>query len=143
MPKTYCKFLRFLCEKNLPPDGPNFYLQLVFLLRVCVDDSYFYFLFVFYFISDDPYFYLQFQPPEERPPSFFSLDTDGRVVRYTFLILKHRWQGCPVHVSYLKHRWQGCQVQASYLKDIWQDCQVQVSYFETQMAGLSGNGFLY
>ena len=115
MPKTYCKFLRFLCEKNLPPDGPNFYLQLVFLLRVCVDDSYFYFLFVFYFISDDPYFYLQFQPPEERPPSFFSLDTDGRVVRYKFLILKHRWQSC----------------------------QVQVSYFETHMAGLSGTSFLF
>jgi hypothetical protein len=35
----------------------------------------------FYFLSDDPYFYLQFLPAAERPPSFFSLDTDGRVVR--------------------------------------------------------------
>jgi len=33
-------------------------------------------------LEDDPYFYLQFQPAEARPPSFFSLDTEGRVVRF-------------------------------------------------------------
>ncbi len=30
-------------------------------------------------LEDDPYFYLQFE--DVRPPSFLSMDTDGRVLR--------------------------------------------------------------
>jgi len=33
-------------------------------------------------LEDDPYFYLQFQKGADRPPSFLSLDTQGRVVRF-------------------------------------------------------------
>jgi len=33
-------------------------------------------------LEDDPYFYLQFQEAEARPPSLFSLDTEGRVIRF-------------------------------------------------------------
>ena len=33
-------------------------------------------------LEDDPYFYLQFEEKEKRPPSFFSLDTEGRVIRF-------------------------------------------------------------
>jgi len=33
-------------------------------------------------LEDDPYYYLQFGPDETRPPSFFSLDTEGRVLRF-------------------------------------------------------------
>ena len=32
-------------------------------------------------LEDDPYYYLQFLPGD-RPPSFLSLDTDGRVLRF-------------------------------------------------------------
>ena len=34
-------------------------------------------------MEDDPYYYMQFlEPGEERSPSFLSLDTDGRVLRF-------------------------------------------------------------
>jgi len=33
-------------------------------------------------LEDDPYFFLQFQESEKRSPSFLSLDTEGRVVRF-------------------------------------------------------------
>merc|ERR1719228_3139626 len=33
-------------------------------------------------LEDDPYYYLQFEEKHLRPPSFFSLDTEGRVVRF-------------------------------------------------------------
>lgn len=33
-------------------------------------------------LEDDPYFFLQFGEPLERPPSFLSLDTQGRVLRF-------------------------------------------------------------
>jgi len=33
-------------------------------------------------LEDDPYYYLQFEEKEKRPPSFFSLDKEGRVVRF-------------------------------------------------------------
>jgi len=33
-------------------------------------------------LEDDPYFYLQFEEKHLRPPSFFSLDTEGRVIRF-------------------------------------------------------------
>ena len=33
-------------------------------------------------LEDDPYYYLQFQEKDQRPPSFFSLDTEGRVLRF-------------------------------------------------------------
>jgi len=33
-------------------------------------------------LEDDPYFFLQFQKAEDRPPSFFNMDTEGRVVRF-------------------------------------------------------------
>jgi len=33
-------------------------------------------------LEDDPYFFLQFGEPEERPGSFFSMDTQGRVLRF-------------------------------------------------------------
>jgi len=33
-------------------------------------------------LEDDPYYYLQFEEKHLRPPSFFSLDTEGRVIRF-------------------------------------------------------------
>ena len=36
-------------------------------------------------LEDDPYYYLQFGDKESRPPSFLSLDTQGRVLRSTLL----------------------------------------------------------
>jgi kynurenine/2-aminoadipate aminotransferase len=33
-------------------------------------------------LEDDPYYYLQFSEAGERPPSFLSLDTEGRVLRF-------------------------------------------------------------
>ena len=36
-------------------------------------------------LEDDPYYYLQFEEKNNRPPSFFSLDTEGRVVRFDSL----------------------------------------------------------
>jgi len=33
-------------------------------------------------LEDDPYYYLQFEDKALRPPSFFSLDKEGRVVRF-------------------------------------------------------------
>ena len=33
-------------------------------------------------LEDDPYFYLQYQDQDLRPPSFMSIDTEGRVVRF-------------------------------------------------------------
>lgn len=33
-------------------------------------------------VEDDPYYYLQFQSGEERTPSYFSMDTDHRVLRF-------------------------------------------------------------
>ena len=33
-------------------------------------------------LEDDPYFYLQFEEKHLRPPSLFSLDTEGRVIRF-------------------------------------------------------------
>lgn len=33
-------------------------------------------------LEDDPYYYLQFEEKELRPPSFLSMDTEGRVVRF-------------------------------------------------------------
>ena len=33
-------------------------------------------------LEDDPYYYLQFEEKEKRPPSFFSLDKEGRVIRF-------------------------------------------------------------
>ena len=33
-------------------------------------------------LEDDPYYYLQFEDKNLRPPSFFSLDTEGRVLRF-------------------------------------------------------------
>ena len=33
-------------------------------------------------LEDDPYYYLQFGEKQSRPPSFLSLDTQGRVLRY-------------------------------------------------------------
>ena len=36
-------------------------------------------------LEDDPYYYLQFGDKESRPPSFLSLDTQGRVLRCTLL----------------------------------------------------------
>ena len=33
-------------------------------------------------MEDDPYFYLQFEEKHLRPPSLFSLDTEGRVIRF-------------------------------------------------------------
>eukprot|EP00092_Neocalanus_flemingeri_P004236 GFUD01004556.1.p1 GENE.GFUD01004556.1~~GFUD01004556.1.p1 ORF type:complete len:438 (-),score=98.23 GFUD01004556.1:51-1364(-) len=33
-------------------------------------------------LEDDPYYYLQFEEKSLRPPSFFSLDTEGRVIRF-------------------------------------------------------------
>lgn len=33
-------------------------------------------------LEDDPYYYLQFGPDDCRPPSFLSLDTEGRVLRF-------------------------------------------------------------
>jgi len=33
-------------------------------------------------LEDDPYFYLQFEEKQLRPPSFFSMDTEGRVLRF-------------------------------------------------------------
>merc|ERR1712107_498834 len=33
-------------------------------------------------LEDDPYYYLQFGDKESRPPSFLSLDTQGRVLRF-------------------------------------------------------------
>ena len=36
-------------------------------------------------LEDDPYYYLQFEEKNNRPPSFLSLDTEGRVVRFDSL----------------------------------------------------------
>ena len=33
-------------------------------------------------LEDDPYFYLQFEEKHLRAPSLFSLDTEGRVIRF-------------------------------------------------------------
>jgi kynurenine/2-aminoadipate aminotransferase len=33
-------------------------------------------------LEDDPYYYLQFEEKQLRPPSFFSMDTEGRVLRF-------------------------------------------------------------
>jgi len=33
-------------------------------------------------LEDDPYYFLQFQEAAKRPPSFFSMDTEGRVIRF-------------------------------------------------------------
>ena len=33
-------------------------------------------------LEDDPYYYLQFEEKELRPPSFLSMDTEARVVRF-------------------------------------------------------------
>ena len=33
-------------------------------------------------LEDDPYFFLQFGDDNTRPQSFFSMDTDGRVLRF-------------------------------------------------------------
>ena len=33
-------------------------------------------------LEDDPYFFLQFEEKHLRPPSLFSLDTEGRVIRF-------------------------------------------------------------
>ena len=37
-------------------------------------------------LEDDPYYYLQFGEKESRPPSFLSLDTQGRVLRFPLLL---------------------------------------------------------
>ena len=34
-----------------------------------------------YQIADDPYFFLQFEEESSRPPSLFSMDAEGRVIR--------------------------------------------------------------
>jgi len=33
-------------------------------------------------LEDDPYFFLQFEEESSRPPSLFSMDTEGRVIRF-------------------------------------------------------------
>ena len=33
-------------------------------------------------LEDDPYYYLQFEEKDARAPSFFSMDTEGRVLRF-------------------------------------------------------------
>ena len=37
-------------------------------------------------LEDDPYYYLQFGDKDTRPPSFLSLDTQGRVLRSPLFI---------------------------------------------------------
>ena len=39
-------------------------------------------------LEDDPYYYLQFGEKDSRPPSFLSMDTQGRVLRLMLLIHK-------------------------------------------------------
>ncbi len=87
---------------------------------------------IFYFLSDDPYFYLQFLPAAERPPSFFSLDTDGRVVRLQNKLYKQSRKPklCKIQCSGPMTFWCGSgSGSANHASDKWIRMRIRILLF--------------
>ena len=94
-----CLIAAFVCLLLPPIDAPTVNLQVLYInptganptgtllsverrkeiYQLCCDYN-------LLLLEDDPYYYLQFGDKDTRPPSFLSLDTQGRVLRSPLFI---------------------------------------------------------